>query len=237
MRAMVLAAGYGKRMRPLTENLPKALIPIRGMPLLAIVLKRLDRFGFTDIAVNAHYRGQQIGEFLHSFSKSFRCNLYTSYEPVCLDTGGGIKQMLEVLPGNGQVLVHNVDILSNLNLRHLMNRHQEEQNTATLVVNSRKTDRPLLFDENNLLIGRGNSLTTQNGLNTYGFCGIQVIQPELFETVETDIFYSIDIYLSAARQGQKISASLIDGTYWRDIGTPQDLQEAIRDLDSGRFQI
>ncbi len=236
MRAMILAAGFGTRLRPLTDSLPKALVPVHGAPLLAILLNRLVRFGFNEIAINAHYRATQIEDFLIAFSKNVSAKLHFSYEPKLLDTGGGIKKMLKFFPGDSPLLVHNVDILSDLDLSRLLQTHAENNNDATLVVNSSQSDRALVFDDKNRLLGRASEQNKNCG-NHYGFCGIQVIQPFLFRNVRKDVFYSIDTYIEASKSGHNIAAYSMDNYYWQDIGSEQDLLQAQRDIKERRLII
>ena len=231
MNAMILAAGFGARLRLLTDKIPKALVPIGGEPILGIVLNKLIRCGFTHIAVNAHHHADQVRDFLADFTTEKNVHLFYSYEPVILDTGGGIKKMLTFFTDSkAPILVHNVDILSDINFRDLMHYHARARAAATLVVNKRQTDRPLSFTDQLEFIGRSRKDVKSGDTREYGFCGIQVIQPTLFRDIKRDRFYSIDVYVNAAREKEKIIAYDFSDCYWRDIGTIDDLALAERDF-------
>ncbi len=243
MRAMILAAGYGTRLRPLTDAIPKALIKIHDTPLIDIVLRKLLRTGFTEIAVNLHHHAEQVEEHLRHHPLT-SATIQISREPEILDTGGGIKKMLDFLGADQPVLVHNVDVLSNLDLRELISRHKASESLATLAVQARQTKRYLLFDKEDHLCGResadrGRELVRPVGgaVERLAFNGIQVISPAIFVGYPEKIFSSIDVYLKEAAQGGKVSAYRMEGCYWRDLGKPHDLQEAERDITSGKFSI
>jgi N-acetyl-alpha-D-muramate 1-phosphate uridylyltransferase len=232
MRAMILAAGFGTRMQPLTHSLPKALVPLQGQPLLAHLLRRLEKSGFTEIAVNAHYFADQVKAFLDDYRSQSGSTIYFSHESEILDTGGGIKEMLTLLPGDEPVLVHNVDILTDCDLADVVRFHKTKECMTTLVIHRRETSRLLVFDDDFNLMRRADKDDLDNR-PTYGFCGIQVIQPALFRQVQKDKFYSMDIYLQAAAKGDKISGYLQNNVYWRDIGRPQDIYAAEDDIKNG----
>lgn len=235
MNAMVLAAGFGTRMRPLTDRLPKALLPIHGKPLLQLILNQLRSRGFDKIVVNAHHHAEQIKAFIEQFPHRREFELYFSYEPMILDTGGGIKKMLSFFPGDNPILVHNVDILSACDLKQIMAHHLSQQADATMVLHSNPTDRSLAFDTNLRLLGRSDTVQNRD-CQHFGFCGIQVVQPHLFHAEKEPRFYSIDLYIRAAQHNQKIIGYPITGVYWRDIGRPEDVHAAEEDILSGRFQ-
>lgn len=236
MRAMILAAGFGTRMQPLTHSLPKALVLLHERPLLAHLLRRLEKNGFTQIAVNAHYCADQLKTFLDEYRPHSGSKIYFSPESEILDTGGGIKQMLMFFPDDEPVLVHNADILSDCNLADVVQLHKANKCLATLVIHHRETSRPLIFDDDFNLVRRANKAGISDECPLFGFCGIQVIQPDLFRHVQKDKFYSMDIYLQAAAQGGKISGYFTDG-YWRDIGRPQDIIAAEDDIKNGFFTL
>lgn len=233
---MILAAGLGTRLRPLTNKLPKALLPVAGTPMLEILLRKMERAGYTQVAVNAHHFASQLENFLEHFQPSTSMQIYYSYEATILDTGGGIKKMLEFYLDETPILVHNVDVVTAMDYRALYQFHRDAGIRATLVVNKRKTARPLAFDVNNQLLGKATPSAEKNGLK-FGFCGIQVIQPSLFRTIAHDIFYSIDVFVDAARAGSVIKGYDISGFYWRDIGTLEDLERIERDIKEGIFKL
>ncbi|MBN1559902.1 nucleotidyltransferase family protein [candidate division KSB1 bacterium] len=232
MNAMILAAGLGTRLRPITENVPKALAPLCGRPLLEIVLTKLQHQGFTHVAVNAHAHAEQMQDFLRDYAAQSNMHLTLSPEPVLLDTGGGIKKMLDCFSDQAPILVHNVDVLTNLPYAQLMQAHAESGAAATLVINRRRTSRALAFTSQGDFIGRRHDL---KNAALFGFCGIQVIQPFLFRRIDADRFYSIDAYEKAAQQGFVIRGYDITGDYWRDVGTPANLQAAEREIQQKLF--
>lgn len=233
---MILAAGLGTRLRPLTNRLPKALVPVAGVPMLEILLQRMELAGFTQVAVNAHHVASQVKDFLVQFRQRTTLQLYYSYEPIILNTGGGIKKMLDFFADETPILVHNVDILTALDYGELVRHHIATGAQATLVIHRHATDRPLTFDSNNQFLGRAHRPMKSQG-SDFSFCGIQVIQPSLFRTVKENIFYSIDLYVKAAASGEIIKGYDISGQYWRDIGTLDDLEMAARDIKQDFFQL
>ncbi len=163
MKAMILAAGLGTRLRPLTDTRPKALVELSGRTLLEITLTRLRTFGVTEVIINVHHFADLIIDYLKS-NKNFGMRIEISREDVLLDTGGGLKKaawfFLEdpIRPDSRQkdepFLLHNVDVISNIDVRAMLQFHTENQALATLAVQSRETSRPLLFDDHNQLRGR-----------------------------------------------------------------------------------
>ena len=238
MDAIILAAGFGTRLSPLTAAMPKALITLAGRPLLDIIISRLLSHGFQRIFINTHHMAEQIESFLRK--QSYPATIQLSHEPVLLDTGGGIKKIVNDFSLSAPILVHNVDILTTLDLQALHKTFFELNAEAVLAVRKRQTRRYLLFDENNNLCGRGNEkeevthLVRQPGgkLEFLGFSGIQVISPALFKQYPEQKFTSIDLYLSAAESGKNIKAFRSERDYWRDIGKLEDLKEAEREFSN-----
>ncbi len=237
MRAMILAAGFGTRLRPLTDKTPKALIPVAGKPLLAHVLQRLQHAGFDEIAINGHHLADQLVEFLATYAAE-TLKIHLSIEAEILETGGGIKKMIPLLGSDAPILVHNVDVFSDLPLERLYEAHLRHGNRATLALQSRPTRRYLLFDESHLLCGRMAAdarrcewVRQPRGKPLpWAFNGIQVIDPLLFGNYPADKFSSIDAYLRAAGRGERIMGHQMDDCYWRDVGKWTDLQEIESDL-------
>ena len=148
MKAMIFAAGLGTRLKPLTDHMPKALVPVAGKPMLEHVIEKLKASGFNEIVINVHHFGNQIIDFLKE-KDNFGIQIWISDETEeLLDTGGGIKKAAHFF--DEPFLVHNADILSNVNLKALYEYHQASGNDATLLVSPRKTVRYLLFEENRL---------------------------------------------------------------------------------------
>ena len=242
MRAMILAAGLGTRLRPLTENRPKALVEIGGRTLLEITLARLRSFGITDVIVNTHHFADMVREYLDS-NTNFGMNIAISHEEILLDTGGGMKKagdfFLEQLADSEEpFLLHNVDVISTIDLREMLQFHTEHRALATLGVQERKTSRYLLFQQDFELCGRrsGHDSTVElvrpsQNVQALAFCGIHVISPRFLSMMTEDGTFSIiTSYLRLAGLGQKILGFRADEYYWRDVGTPENVARAAEDL-------
>lgn len=236
MKAMIFAAGMGTRLKPLTDNLPKALIPVKGKPMLEHIILKLKNAGFTEQVINIHHEGQQIIDFLkanHNFGVDIDISDERDY---LLDTGGGIKQAARFFHDE-PFLVHNVDILSNVDLNLLYNKHLETNPTATLLVSKRKTSRYLLFNKENRLCGWRNHETGEvksfypdfdpTQYNEYAFGGIHVLSPSIFEWMEewTGKFPIINFYLSVCAK-TNIQAYEAENLRLLDIGKPESLKKA-----------
>ncbi len=245
MKAMILAAGLGTRLRPLTDDRPKALVEIDGRTLLEITLSRLRNFGVGEVIINVHHFADMIVEYLKT-NNNFGMHIEISREDVLLDTGGGLKKAAHFFVGDssrpdssGQepFIVHNVDVLSAIDVRRMVQFHAENQALATLAVQDRKTSRYLLFDDHLQLCGRrlGDDRPELVGgrehARSLAFSGIHVISPRLLAMmIEDGAFSIIASYLHLAAQGEKILAFRADEYYWRDLGTPEGVAQAAKDL-------
>ncbi|HEY3249727.1 MAG TPA: nucleotidyltransferase family protein, partial [Ignavibacteria bacterium] len=152
-RAMILAAGYGTRLKPLTDTRPKALISYKGKPMIENVIIKIKKAGINEITINTHYLAEKIKEYLDN-NKFGGLKVNLTYEKEILGTGGGIKNAAGYLKGSANFLVHNVDVESDIDLAELTEFHLKNSPLATLAVKKRDTTRPLLIDEDNNLIGR-----------------------------------------------------------------------------------
>ncbi len=246
---MILAAGLGTRLRPLTDDRPKALVTVAGRTLLEIALLRLRAFGVRDVVVNVHHHAVMIVEYLKANS-NFGMNIEISREEELLDTGGGLKNAASFFLDSAAsaqepFLLHNVDVLSNLDLARLAAFHTEHAALATLAVQDRATSRYLLFDESGRLCGRRAGLSGEPELvrparqaQALAFSGIHVLSPLIFEKMrEQGAFSIVDAYLRLAAQGEKIVAFRADDCYWRDLGRPESLVQAARDLAKGKLSM
>ncbi len=205
MRAMIFAAGLGTRLRPLTDTMPKALVPVGGQPLLHHLLVKLQRAGCTHVVVNVHHHAEQIIDFVAQHDYGMKIEISDERE-MLLDTGGGLRHAAHFFAGDEPVLIHNVDILSNLSLENLYAAHRPET-LATLAVSRRETSRYLLFDADNRLQGWQNRQSGETkpphldtaGLSPYAFAGIHVVSPRIFAMMEewNERFSIIDFYLQA----------------------------------------
>jgi mannose-1-phosphate guanylyltransferase len=240
MKAMVLAAGLGTRLRPLTESRPKALVEVDGRTLLEMALARLRASGIVEVIVNVHHFADMIGDYLQA-QDNFGMRIELSREDLLLDTGGGLKRaewfFLEDSGSPEPFVLHNVDVISTIDLGRMVRFHTANQALATLAVQERQAARYLLFDQQGRLCGRRSGRDHKEVARSAGstqalaFCGIHVISPRLFAVMtEKGVFSIIDAYLRLAALGEKILAFPADEYYWRDLGRPQDLLAAAQDL-------
>jgi NDP-sugar pyrophosphorylase family protein len=237
MKAMILAAGVGSRLRPLTDTCPKALIDINGVPMLEIVLKRLIQAGCTEVVINVFHLADMIVDFLRA-RNNFGIRLEISRETALLDTGGGLKKVADFFDDGQPFFVHNVDVLSDLDLQKMYRAHVESTALATLAVQSRSTGRYFLFDATGALCGWESVAENKQVFaklpsgkcERLAFNGIHVISPEIFPKMhETGAFSINQTYLRLAGEGEKILAFRMDDYYWRDIGRPEKLEQARRE--------
>ena len=246
MKAMILAAGRGTRLRPLTDDRPKALVEINGRTLLEITLSRLRSFRIREVIINVHHFADMIVEYLKK-NDNFGMSIEISREEALLDTGGGLKKAAYFFADSSRpeepFIVHNVDVLSTIDLGRMVQFHNENQALATLAVQNRKTSRYLLFDDQRQLCGRrsGDDQKTElvrsslvqsaEQLQALAFSGIHVISPRLLAMMTEDGAFSIiTTYLRLAAEGEKILAFRADEYYWRDLGKPENLAQAAQDL-------
>jgi NDP-sugar pyrophosphorylase family protein len=237
MKAMIFAAGLGTRLRPLTDTLPKALVRVGGKPLLQWTVEKLVKAGISEIVINVHHFPDLIRDFLAS-NRNFGISIHISDESeAILDTGGGLEKAAHLLTGDEPILVHNVDILSNLDLNLLLEYHLSQNALATLVVRERKTDRNLLFDPQMRLTGWINTKTGETkepapGMNQHSkmlaFSGIQIIDPRFLPLMTgSGKFSLIDTYLQLAPD-YRIIGFEDTSSLWMDVGKPEQLTEAER---------
>ncbi len=241
MKAMVLAAGLGTRLRPLTSDRPKALVTVAGRTLLEIVLTRLRRFGVDEVMVNTHHYAEMIREYLAE-NRNFGMRIELSHEEQLLDTGGGLRKAAWFFlegkdprdPSLPPFLVHNVDVISAIDLGALVRFHTEHAALATLAVQARATSRPLLFDARGQLRGRGAPGAEARPGQAMAFAGIHVISPRIFDKLsEVGAFSIADAYVRLAAAGETIVGFNAGGVYWRDLGRPEDVAAAEREVRSG----
>lgn len=225
---MILAAGLGTRLKELTANRPKALVEVGGKPLLQLNIENLICHGFNTIVVNIHHFGDQIIRFLDAHR--FTARIYLSDERgQLMDTGGGIVQALPFFHDSSAVLIHNVDIISDVNLRELYDRFLKSDDEAWLFTQDRQTSRKLLFDENDRLVGwrnhdDGNFKWVDCPTDEYkelAFSGMHVFKPQLFAAFPYQRYSIIDLYLQQA-QSHRVRSVEIHPSYWFDLGKIND---------------
>jgi len=217
MKAMILAAGLGTRLRPLTDTRPKALVEVGGRTLLEITLERLRVSGIGDVIINVHHFADMMQEYLKE-RNNFGMHIEISCEETLLDTGGGLKKAAWFFRDDTEPFVlHNVDVISTIDLHRMVEHHNRHGVLATLAVRHRRTSRPLAFDKHLVLKARGPGLA---------FSGIHVISPRLLPMLtEEGAFSIIDSYVRLASQGEKILGFRADEYDWRDVGRLEEFKK------------
>ena len=240
MKAMIFAAGLGTRLKPLTDNKPKALVEINGKTLLELAIRKLISSGLNEIIINVHHFADQVIDFLKQ-NKNFNINIQISDErEMLLDTGGGLKKASWFFDDGKPFLVYNVDILTDLDLKKFYEAHLKSGAMATLAVRARNTSRYFLFDNNNRLCGWENISTGEKKIRIRGngelkrlaFSGIQVLSPEIFQYIKQDGKFSIiDVYLDLMAEHKMIGFehSLSN---WIDVGRLENFSEAEKLVNS-----
>ena len=238
MKAMIFAAGLGTRLKPITDTLPKALVPVGGRTLLEHVITKLAEQGFDEQIINVHHHADKIIAFLQE-KKNFGLRIDVSDErEMLLDTGGGIRKAAHFFNDGAPFLVHNVDILSDANLKALYETHIGYGSDVTLLVKERETTRYLYFgEEDNRLKGWVNIKTGERKSpnsdfkpecnNRYAFSGIQVISPKIFSLMDyyAPKFPIMDFYIENAKEMD--IRCLVDNHFRMiDVGKLDSLKEA-----------
>ena len=250
MKAMIFAAGLGTRLKPLTDTLPKALVPLAGKTLLQWQIEKLKTAGITDIVINVHHFSDMIINYLHD-NDNFGCRIAVSDErDMLLETGGGLRKAEALLRSGVQefrssgegILVCNVDILSNIDIPTLLNAYNPDE-MGVVVVSERDTQRYLLFDDNNCLCGWTNIATGEvrgpisnnqypiTNPRSLAFSGMQVLNPRIFEAMDKVVaekgekFSLIDLYLSIAEK-EILKAFIPENYRMMDVGKINQLSEA-----------
>lgn len=237
MEGFILAAGLGTRLRPLTDDRPKALVEVGGVTLLERAIRRLEAAGIQHIVINVHHFADKVVKFIES-DLSDGSDLSDRVGParidlsdergLLLDTGGGLKKAAPRFSGQENILIHNVDILSDIDLQEVERQHVEQGNLVTLCVSRRDTKRLLEFDDGGLLLGRKSEVGGRN--IELAFSGISVVSPELFPLLpEADHPYPvIDEYIRLSHEGYRIGCYEHPGTpnHWLDVGKPETLNLA-----------
>ena len=249
MKAMIFAAGLGTRLKPLTDTLPKALVPLAGKTLLQWQIEKLKAAGIRDIVVNIHHFPDMIIDYLKD-NDNFGCNIQVSDErDMLLETGGGLRKAKELLASSpnspitsSPILICNVDILSNIDIPTLLQAYNPNE-MGVVVVSERETQRYLLFNEENRLCGwtniatgdvRGPISNTQYPISNtqkLAFSGMQVLNPRIFDCMDEVVkqkgekFSLIDLYLSIAEK-EILRAYIPENYRMMDVGKINQLSEA-----------
>jgi len=245
MKAMVLAAGLGTRLLPLTDHQPKALVEVGGRTLLDMTLGRLRAAGVSEVIINVHHFAEMILHYLY-INNNFGMHIEISREDILLDTGGGLKKAGWFFTGNGSdepFILHNVDVISAVDLARMVERHKQRGALSTIAVQERETSRYLLFDERMQLCGRRMGRDGKPEMvrqapeaEALAFTGIHVISPRVVGMLkEEGVFSIIPAYLRLAGAGEKILGFRADEYYWRDLGKLSELQQAEEDFRQKLF--
>ena len=233
MKAMILAAGLGTRLKPFTDDRPKALVEIGDKTLLEHTIKKLADSGFNEIVVNTHHFSKMLVSFIENNDFGVKILISDETERL-LDTGGGIFNAAQLLGSEGPFLVHNVDIITDIDLSLLYKTHLNSSALVTLAVGKRESSRVFLFDNEMNLRGWKNKLTNKEiipdsqfkHITEFAFSGIHVINPEIFNLIKTTGSFSIiDTYLSLCSK-YTIKGYDISQNYVLDVGKPDSLKAA-----------
>lgn len=239
MKALILAAGVGTRLKPITDSVPKALIRIGNYTLLEIVIRLIAGAGIKSLVINVHHFPEQIIDFLRS-NNNFGLDISISDESgELLDTGGALKKASSFFQGEESVLVHNVDILSNLNINGLISYHFEKGALVTLAVKDRPTSRSLLVDASGRLCGwefpdkKLSILTRDNrkGLKTTAFSGVYVLSTKLFEKFPEESVFGFIPWILNLASTEKILTWDQSPAFWYEAGRPDSITLATRSLN------
>jgi NDP-sugar pyrophosphorylase family protein len=233
MKAMIFAAGLGTRLKPFTENHPKALAVVNDKPLLQRNIEYLKGFGIHEFVINVHHFPKQILNFLKSHN-NFNSTITISDETdFLLETGGGLKKASAHLKGNEPFVVMNVDMLTNLDIGNMIQFHKSHKSLATLAVTSRSTSRYFLFNDKNELCGWKNTKTGEEKIRKSeakliqkAFSGIHIIEPKIFDLIKQEGKFSmVDVYLDLC-SNHIISGFDHSQDHLIDVGKPESITEA-----------
>lgn len=232
MKAMILAAGLGTRLKPLTDNCPKVLLKAGPYTLLQFAILKLRSAGYNQLIINVHHHAQMVIDYLAA-NHNFGCSIEISDETnELLDTGGGLKKASWFFDDGNSFLIYNADIVSNINLNEFMDSHLQSRSMASLSVRNRQASRFLLFDSEMNLCGWENPSTGEKRkaresarLQPMAFSGIHAVNPEIFQYMSDGKFSIIDTYLNVAAEHQ-IKGIADTSNLWADAGKPHSLLEA-----------
>ena len=239
MKAMIFAAGKGTRLKPFTNNTPKALVKVNGTPMLEIIIKKLIKAGVNEIIINVHYLANQIIDFL-KLNNNFGIRIEISHEKEeLLDTGGGLKKAAWFFDDNEPFILHNVDVISNIDLKGMIDFHNKNKALATLAVRKRTSSRYFIFNDKQELSGWENTKTSEKIISrtseeytSLAFSGIHIISPAIFNNIKQEGKFSIVQNYLELSKNNLILAYQHDKTYWFDIGNSEKLDVAEKYINS-----
>ena len=236
MKALLLAAGVGSRLAPLTDATPKALLPVGGVPMLERAARRLKAAGVKSFVVNAHHHAAKVAEFCAGLSARLGLPVAVSREDdLLLDTGGALKKAAALLRGPAPFFIHNADAVNDIDLKALMAAHKESGALVTLSVRERESGRAYLFDAKGRFCGHDDRAKDKTvwakgavpGAARLPFDGVHAVSPALLDRIaETGVFSITKTYLRLAAEGADIRAFRADRWSWFDAGTAEKLAAA-----------
>ncbi|MBI4027083.1 MAG: nucleotidyltransferase family protein [Verrucomicrobia bacterium] len=232
-RAFILGAGLGVRLRPLTQNFPKPLLPVRGRPLVAHGIRHLAAAGVREAIINTHHAAERWPEaFPRNECAGVRITL--RHEPVLLDTGGGLKNVEDFLADHGTFFIYNGDILTTIPLEQALAHHRQQGNLVTMILRSGGGPRHVALDARGCVADiRG--LLGSGKPGSFLFTGIHVVEPDIFRHIPAVKVESIiAIYLNLIRQGLHVGGVVLDEGEWSDIGTPSEYERVNRSFQHCR---
>jgi len=232
MKAMIFAAGLGTRLYPITKDKPKALAPFLNMSLLAYNLKYLTNLGIDEFIINTHHFADKIEEYLKQ-NNNFGYNITLSREEILLDTAGGLAKAARFFDGDEDILLYNVDVISNIDIQKMYQYHKENKSIATLAIRNRDTSRYLLFNHKNKLVGwrnisNGDEIWCNkhvDNVNQFAFSGVHWINSSLIEKLKIEKLSIVPFYLNEGKNN-KIMGYEHNDDYWFDCGKIESLKTA-----------
>ncbi|MBN1755917.1 NDP-sugar synthase [bacterium] len=231
MKAFILCAGYGNRLKPYSDLKPKPLFPVLNKPVLGHILDHLEHHGIRSFALNTHHLGKQIESYVNSLKKR-TCEFQIYPENPILGTGGGIKNIRDFVFGQDSFLVHNGDVINDIDLDAVIRFHQRHQPLATLVLTHSPAFNTVYFDTENRIVAIGGaSKENKSSINNLTFTGIIVINTAIFELFPDKTAFPItDFYLKALSEMPGQLMAYIHRGYWADTGTPESYLKLHRDI-------
>ncbi|MFP3867655.1 MAG: sugar phosphate nucleotidyltransferase [Desulfobacteraceae bacterium] len=235
MKAVLLAAGLGTRLRPLSDQVPKVLFPILNRPLLGLLLAQLQEAGFDQIGINIHHRAAAVQDFVEHYP-GVGMKLHLSYEPQILGTGGALKKLADFL-GDQPFLVVNGDIVTDLDLNTVYQAHRQEA-LATMVLHDCPRFNQVWRTAAGNVAGFGQPIPPDAVGPPLAFTGLQVVSPRLLERMPSGrVTNIIDQYRQVIAAGEKIAAHVVQGHFWQDIGTPEAYRQVHQQLLAGEVPL
>ncbi|MCB0282283.1 MAG: NTP transferase domain-containing protein [Calditrichae bacterium] len=242
MKAMIFAAGMGTRLRPLTNSTPKALIKINDRPLLEWIILRLKSFGYKQLIINVYHHAESIVNFLDS-KKNFGLHIEISREDILADTGGGLKKAAWFFEDVDHFLIHNVDILTDIDLNEMLSQHVQRNADATLAIRKRQTSRYLLFNSELMMCGWRSKIDNQTIWSTeevanaqeYAFSGIHIFSTDLLKKLKNDVVFSIIPEYLRLAANHSICGYFTESDNWIDLGRKENLESVNLLFDKAYF--